>query len=188
VNTHSLQKIKAPRLWPARNARGMRERCGTDPMDGKLQLQISCKPAACVFALGMEMAMFAVRTSTAAVVLVAALLGEAEAQNAFAITPSWEGIAACNGRPVSSPSPKFRVANAPAGAVQLEFKMSDLDAPLFSHGGGKVAYGGGSEIAAGAFTFTGPCPPATHRYEWSVVARDAQGKSLGTAKAVIKYP
>jgi phosphatidylethanolamine-binding protein (PEBP) family uncharacterized protein len=134
------------------------------------------------------MAKFTVSASTVAVVLVATLLSKAEAQNAFAISPSWEGIAACNGRPVTSPSPKFRVANAPAGTVQLEFKMSDIDAPLFSHGGGKVAYGGSSEVAAGAFTFTGPCPPATHRYEWSVVARDAQGKSLGTAKAVIKYP
>lgn len=131
--------------------------------------------------------MVTIRASTAAV-LVAALLGRAEAQNAFTISPSWEGIAACNGRPISSPSPKFGIADPPAGTVQLEFRMSDLDAPMFSHGGGKVAYAGGREVAAGAFTFSGPCPPQTHRYEWVVVARDAQGKSLGTAKAVIKYP
>jgi phosphatidylethanolamine-binding protein (PEBP) family uncharacterized protein len=138
--------------------------------------------------LGAEVGMFAVRSSTAAVVLIAGLLGTAEAQTAFTIAPSWEGIATCNGRPVNSPSPKIRIANAPAGTVQLEFKMADLDAPRFSHGGGKVSYSGGNEVGAGAFTFTGPCPPATHRYEWSVIARDAQGNSLGTAKAVIKYP
>jgi phosphatidylethanolamine-binding protein (PEBP) family uncharacterized protein len=132
--------------------------------------------------------MSTVRALAAAAVLAVVLLGRAEAQNAFSIVPSWEGIATCNGRPISSPSPKFRITNPPAGTAQLEFKMTDLDAPNFSHGGGKVAYGSGSEVAAGAFTFIGPCPPATHRYEWSVVARDAQGKSLGTTKAVIKYP
>lgn len=132
--------------------------------------------------------MFAIRTSTAAIMLLAGLPGGAEAQTGFAIMPSWEGIVACNGRPVSSPSPRFKVANPPAGTVQLDFKMTDLDAPTFNHGGGKAAYGGGGEVAAGAFTFTGPCPPATHRYEWSAVARDAQGKSLGSARAVMKYP
>lgn len=132
--------------------------------------------------------MSAVKASAAAVMLVAGLLANAGAQTAFAVTPTWEGIVTCSGRPVSSPSPKFRVANAPAGTIQLEFKMTDLDAPTFSHGGGKAAYGGGGDVAAGAFTFTGPCPPQAHRYEWSVVARDAQGKSLGTAKAIIKYP
>lgn len=110
------------------------------------------------------------------------------AQSAFSITPTWEGITACSGRPMTSPSPKFTVANVPAGTVELELKMVDLDAPTFSHGGGKVAYAGKAELPSGAFKFVGPCPPATHRYEWTVVARDAAGKRLGTASATIRYP
>lgn len=123
-----------------------------------------------------------------AAALAAAAGFGAQAQGAFAVMPTWDGITACNGRPISSPSPRFTVANAPVGTTQLEFKMTDLDAPQFTHGGGKVAYNGDGGVVAGAFKFIGPCPPSSHRYEWSVVARDAAGKSLGTAKAVIKYP
>jgi phosphatidylethanolamine-binding protein (PEBP) family uncharacterized protein len=90
--------------------------------------------------------------------------------------------------PVSSPSPRFRVANVPAGTAQLDFAMKDLDAPMFNHGGGKVAYKGGNDIPAGAFKFTGPCPPGTHRYEWTVTARDAGGKSLASTRSTIRYP
>jgi len=123
-----------------------------------------------------------------AVALAAAAGFGAQAQGAFAVMPTWDGITACNGRPINSPSPRFTIANAPAGTTQLEFKMTDLDAPMFSHGGGKAAYNGDGGVAAGAFTFIGPCPPSSHRYEWSVVARDSVGKNLGTAKAGIKYP
>jgi len=128
------------------------------------------------------------KASAAAAGLIGLMVGGVHAQGGFAVAPTWEGIAACSGRPINSPSPRFGISNAPSGTVQLEFRMTDLDAPRFAHGGGKVAYGGGSAVAAGAFTFIGPCPPETHRYEWSVVARDAQSKVLGTTKAVIKYP
>jgi phosphatidylethanolamine-binding protein (PEBP) family uncharacterized protein len=118
-----------------------------------------------------------------------AFCSTAQAQGgAFAVTPSWDGITKCSGMPVSSPSPKFRVANVPAGTTQLDFALKDIDAPMFNHGGGKVAYSGGAEIAVGAFKFTGPCPPGTHRYEWTITARDAGGKSLGSTRAAIKYP
>jgi phosphatidylethanolamine-binding protein (PEBP) family uncharacterized protein len=128
------------------------------------------------------------KASAAAAGLAAIVAGGALAQSAFVLMPTWDGITACSGRPGSSPSPRFRIANAPAGTVQIEFRMTDLDAPRFAHGGGTVAYAGGTEIAAGAFTFMGPCPPEPHRYEWSATARDAAGKSLGTTKAVLKYP
>ena len=110
------------------------------------------------------------------------------AQAGFAVTPTWEGVKACSGQPTSSPSPAFSLAGVPAGTAELEFRMVDLDAPSFNHGGGKVRYGGQARIPPGAFQFIGPCPPQTHRYEWTVTARDGSGKSLGTARAIKNYP
>ena len=110
------------------------------------------------------------------------------AQGAFSVTPTWDGIKACSGTPITSPSPAFRIANAPAGTAELEFRMTDLDAPNFRHGGGKVRYAGEPQLAPGAFQFIGPCPPSTHRYEWTVTARNAAGQSLGTARATRNYP
>jgi phosphatidylethanolamine-binding protein (PEBP) family uncharacterized protein len=112
----------------------------------------------------------------------------AVAQGGFAVTPSWDGIKACSGQPISSPSPAFSVSGVPAGSVELEFRMVDLDAPRFNHGGGKVRYTGQARIAPGAFQFIGPCPPQVHRYEWTVTAHDAGGKSLGSARAIKNYP
>ncbi|MFO1082994.1 MAG: YbhB/YbcL family Raf kinase inhibitor-like protein [Reyranellaceae bacterium] len=112
----------------------------------------------------------------------------AMAQGGFAVTPTWEGIRACSGQPIASPSPAFSLTGVPAGTTELEFRMVDLDAPRFNHGGGKVRYTGQARIAPGAFQFTGPCPPQTHRYEWTVVAHDASGKSLATARAIKSYP
>jgi len=110
------------------------------------------------------------------------------AQAGFAVTPTWEGVKACSGQPTSSPSPAFSLAGVPAGTAELEFRMVDLDAPRFNHGGGKVRYGGQARIPPGAFQFIGPCPPQTHRYEWTVTARDGSGKSLGVARAIKNYP
>jgi len=112
----------------------------------------------------------------------------AVAQGGFAVTPTWDGIKACSGQPISSPSPAFSVSGVPPGTADLEFRMVDLDAPRFNHGGGKVRYTGQARIAPGAFQFIGPCPPQTHRYEWTVTARDAGGRSLGMARATKNYP
>ena len=110
------------------------------------------------------------------------------AQGGFAVTPTWEGIKACSGQPITSPSPAFSMAGVPAGTAELEFRMIDLDAPGFNHGGGKVRYAGQARIPPGVFQFIGPCPPQTHRYEWTVTARDGSGKLLGTARAIKNYP
>jgi phosphatidylethanolamine-binding protein (PEBP) family uncharacterized protein len=110
------------------------------------------------------------------------------AQGAFAVVPTWEGITACSGRPITSPSPAFAVTGVPAGTATLDFRMVDLDAPGFQHGGGKVRYAGQSRLAPGAFQFVGPCPPQPHRYEWTVMAEDAAGRPIGTARAVKTYP
>lgn len=119
----------------------------------------------------------------------AGLTFSAHAQGSvFAVTPTWDGIATCNGRPIQSPSPRFAVVNVPQGTASLDFNMKDLDAPRFVHGGGSVAYRGAANVSPGAFNFIGPCPPGSHTYEWTVTARDSAGKSLGTATARLKYP
>ena len=130
------------------------------------------------------------RCSSALLWLIWAVLWStiAVAQSGFAVTPTWDGIKACSGQPITSPSPAFEVTGVPAGTTELEFRMADLDAPRFNHGGGKVRYTGQARIAPGAFQFIGPCPPQAHRYEWTVTARDATGKSLGTARAIKNYP
>jgi hypothetical protein len=84
----------------------------------------------------------------------------AVAQGGFVVTPSWDGIKACSGQPISSPSPAFSMSGVPAGTAELEFRMVDLDAPRFNHGGGKVRYTGQARIAPGAFQFHQPLSTA----------------------------
>ena len=98
---------------------------------------------------------------------------------AFSASFSWGGIAAC-----SSTSPAFRITAAPAGTKQLRFKMVDLNAPDYPHGGSTVAYGGPT-VARGATSYVGPCPPqgSKHTYRWTIEALDSSGKVLGTATA-----
>lgn len=81
-------------------------------------------------------------------------------------------------------SPPIDVAGVPAGTATLAFTMSDVNAPGFRHGGGKVAYTGKNAIPYGAFRYKGPCPPSgTHTYVISVKALDASGKTLAKASA-----
>jgi len=71
----------------------------------------------------------------------------------------------------------------------LRFNLVDLDFTSFAHGGGTVAYDGGAEVARGAFTYRGPCPPVgQHHYEWTVEALDDGGKVLGTTKIMKEFP
>jgi phosphatidylethanolamine-binding protein (PEBP) family uncharacterized protein len=112
----------------------------------------------------------------------------ATAQGSFGVVPTWEGITVCSGQPITSPSPAFSLTGVPAGTALLDFRMVDLDAPRFQHGGGTVRYAGQPRVAPGAFQFIGPCPPQTHRYEWTVTAQDANGRTLAVARAVKTYP
>jgi len=67
--------------------------------------------------------------------------------------------------------------------------MTDLDVPSFTHGGGTVKYTGSGSIPAGAFSYTGPCPPSPHDYEFEVTAINAAGDTvLGRGKAVKSFP
>jgi phosphatidylethanolamine-binding protein (PEBP) family uncharacterized protein len=98
---------------------------------------------------------------------------------AFSASFSWAGIAACG-----STSPAFRITGAPAGTKQLRFKMVDLNAPDYPHGGSTVAYSGAT-VPRGAISYVGPCPPqgSKHTYRWTIEALDSNGHSVGTATA-----
>ncbi|MCR6498666.1 phospholipid-binding protein [Shinella sp. CPCC 101442] len=86
-------------------------------------------------------------------------------------------------------SPPFKLSGVPDGTVKLDIRMVDLNAPGFSHGGGKVAYSGQKTLAYGAFRYKGPCPPTgRHKYRFTVKALDAKGKKIGEATATKSFP
>lgn len=96
---------------------------------------------------------------------------------------SWDGTARC----FDSRSPAFTISGAPAETASLKFKMTDLDATGFNHGGGTVSYSGPS-VPSGAFSYKGPCPPTgSHNYRWTVTALDAGGSTLGRGSATLPF-
>jgi phosphatidylethanolamine-binding protein (PEBP) family uncharacterized protein len=121
----------------------------------------------------------------AAVAGLAALVSFPSASLAMSIRFSWTGY-----RPCSSSSPAFNVSDVPTGTARLAFKMVDKNVPSYTHGGGTIAYDGGREIPAGAFSFKGPCPPSgqQHTYEWTVQALDSSGRAIATTTAAAKFP
>lgn len=120
------------------------------------------------------------------VALAAALLaaGAVSAQAPLTVDSSWAGTAACGTKP-----PAFKIGGIPAGTKKLRFAMKDLDKPGFDHGGGTVDYAGSGEVAAGAFFYTGPCPPGgSHRYQWTVQALDGAGRVIASGQAMKPFP
>ncbi|MBM3519845.1 MAG: phospholipid-binding protein [Alphaproteobacteria bacterium] len=109
--------------------------------------------------------------------------------SAFGVSFTWGNIPRCTtGNPKTVASPNFSLSGVPKGTVKLRFALKDLNAP-YNHGGGTVAYSGGSRVPSGAFTYKSPCPPnGTHTYQWTVTALDAGGKTLGKATAKRPYP
>ena len=107
----------------------------------------------------------------------------------FTISFNWGNTPACNtGRARTVASPAFKVGGLPAGTDTVEFRMKDLDAPSYNHGGGKVAVSANGTVAAGAFKYKGPCPPGqVHRYRWTATARKG-GTVLGRATATRTFP
>ena len=108
----------------------------------------------------------------------------------FEIAFEWGDTPSCSsGNPWRIPNPEFVLSNVPQGTVSIAFRMRDLDAPSYRHGGGKVDYEGQDIIAAGAFQYKGPCPPrGSHQYRWTAEAIDASGDVLAEAKATREFP
>jgi len=100
---------------------------------------------------------------------------------------SWEGIDAC-----THDSPEIRVTPIPEGTAELQVRLKDISMPAWNHGGGKVEHDGSGVIPAGALTlgYNGPCPPPDqrHKYEFSVMAVDADGAIIGFGKARQSFP
>lgn len=78
----------------------------------------------------------------------------------------------------------------PSGTTLFEVSLYDHDAPRYNHGGGKAANDGSGRIPAGAVrgNYDGPCPPYTHTYEFTITARDKEGKELGEASIKGEFP
>ena len=119
----------------------------------------------------------------AALFLLAAALLPASA-HAFSFTVDWTGTAPC----FDPDSPLIRLADVPKGTAKIEFRMTDLDAPDFVHGGGTVAFYGETALQKGMFTYKGPCPPEPHRYRWTARALDLSGHELDKAETTVKFP
>jgi phosphatidylethanolamine-binding protein (PEBP) family uncharacterized protein len=89
-------------------------------------------------------------------------------------------------------SPNFRLSDVPAGTVNLQFAMTDLDKPGFRHGGGTVGYRGQPEVPCGAFStgFIGPAPPQgeVHTYQFTIRALAPNGAVLATTTVRNKFP
>ncbi len=111
--------------------------------------------------------------------------GGAKAQSVAPLNVSWTWTLS---EKCGVKSPAFTIGNIPTDTKTLKFVMVDLDAPMFNHGGGTVAYSGSDAIPAGAFTYKGPCPPDPHKYEFTVTTINAAGATIGRGKAVRSFP
>ena len=124
---------------------------------------------------------------TSALILIFGV-GSASAAT-LSVSFKWGKTPACSsGYPSTVKSPAFKVSRVPKGTKMLRFRMTDLDVPSYPHGGGTVKYHRKSKIPAGAFRYTGPCPPVPHTYYWSVEALGASGKVLAKGGARRGFP
>jgi hypothetical protein len=110
---------------------------------------------------------------------------------AFDLSFEWGPLKSCtSGTPNTVASPEFHLKDVPDGTTFIRFKLVDRNVPGYNHGGGTVAWAGGSKVPAGAFRYKSPCPPdGAHTYEWTATAQTKKtGGKLGEAKARRKYP
>jgi hypothetical protein len=121
--------------------------------------------------------------------LAALTLSATTASAEFSISFEWGDIPDCRtGRPNIVGSPAFTLKGVPEGTTSVHFKLTDLDAPAYNHGGGTVAVTHDGTLPFGAFTHKSPCPPGgVHTYEWTATALQGK-KKLAVAKARRKYP
>ena len=108
----------------------------------------------------------------------------------FSFEFAWGDIPRCTtGRPNRVSNPTFTLANVPDGTVRIKFRLKDLDAPGYNHGGGSADYAGDPVIVPGAFKYKSPCPPrTTHTYRWTAKVLDESSATLAEATAERDYP
>ncbi len=129
-----------------------------------------------------RLARYSAMPGLAALVLCLAQIAGASGAFAFAAAFTWcpEG------------SPNFQLTDVPAGTVNVQFAMTDLDRPGFRHGGGTVGYRGQPVVPCGAFStgFIGPSPPQgeVHTYEFAIEALGVNGAVLATTVVRRKFP
>ena len=131
------------------------------------------------------MAMHLRVTAVAAAMTTIVAVDMAHLAVAMSLDFSWAWVAGCTSKP-----PAFTLSDVPNGTSRLAFNMVDLNLPSFPHGGGTIDYQGSDQVAAGSFTYQGPCPPKgqRHNYRWTVKALDAAGKTLATTSAAKAFP
>lgn len=125
-----------------------------------------------------------------ALALAATLAATGASAADFTISFNWGNIALCRGGGVPTvPSPAFVLRGVPAGTTSIQFKMKDLNAPRFNHGGsGRLGITRDGTLPAGVFTYKSPCPPSgVHVYEWTATAR-AGNRVVGQATARRNFP
>ncbi len=120
----------------------------------------------------------------AAGLLAASILALPNSAHAFSLSFEWGQTKKC----FDSKSPPIKLSKVPKGTEKIRFRMVDLDAPGYPHGGGTVVYGGKASLPYGAFKYKGPCPPSPHTYQITGEALDAKGKVLGKASARKRFP
>ena len=110
----------------------------------------------------------------------------------FQFSFTWAGLMNCTtGNPNRVQNPEFSLKNVPKGTKWIYFKMTDLDVPMYNHGGGWAKYEGKNKIKRGQFWYQSPCPPnGSHNYQWTATASKTKNYSgtVGTAYSSKRYP
>lgn len=100
---------------------------------------------------------------------------------------AWGEIAACTHK-----SPEIQITGIPENTAELDVRLKNLDVPAWNHGGGRMPYTGSDRIPANVLDlgYNGPCPMPGERnkYEFSVMALDADGNIIGFGKASQVFP
>jgi phosphatidylethanolamine-binding protein (PEBP) family uncharacterized protein len=100
---------------------------------------------------------------------------------------SWQGI-----QPCSHDSPEIRVGDIPEDTRSLRILLKNINVPQWNQGGGQLEHDGSGIIPPRALDigYNGPCPPQgqRHKYEFWVMAVDADGEITGFGKARQPFP
>ena len=112
------------------------------------------------------------------IIIFASLLINTSFAGNITLSFDWGNIPRCtSGNPNAVSNPIFTISSIPANAKWAKFKLIDMNAMSYFHGGGWVELegnttideGGNIVIDRGKFMYKSPCPPSgSHRYRWEV--------------------